>query len=144
MAEVIRGTKAVVWALSTSATATGMGTFTTQSAGFNVDSDKTELRDNRGAVITEVYYNSKETLTMEVVPTGTTIALAKAANVIPAPGAIVTVTDADDTEVAGGSGVEYLFVSGSKAKSNTDMVKLTFNMVRYTDGNNVAQTPAAS
>jgi hypothetical protein len=143
MAETIRGTKAVVWALSTSATATGMGTFTAQSAGFSTDSDKVELRDNRGEVITEIYYNAKEMLTMEVVPTGTTIALAKAANILPAPGAIVTVTDADDTEVAGGSGAEYLFVSGSKAKSNTDMVKLTFNMIRYV-ANNVAQTPAAS
>lgn len=141
MAEIIRGTKAVRWGLSTSATATGMGTFTAQSTEFQVDSEVAQLKDNRGATVAEIYYDPKHTLTMEVVPTDSTITNAKAANILPDPGAIVTVTDADDTEIAGGSAgneVKYIFVSGRKQSSNTDFVKLTFNLRRYGD-NNVAQ-----
>lgn len=146
MAEVQRGTLAVRWGLSLTATGTGIGTFTTQSAGFTADSEVAMLKSPIGATKTEIYFDSKETLTLEVVPTGTTLALAKAANVLPAPGAIVTVVDSEgsgDLEIAAGTngngvGSEYIFVSGSKQASNTDMVKLTFNLRRYTDGTNVA------
>lgn len=148
MAEVQRGTLAVRWGLSLTATGTGIGTFTTQSAGFTVDGEVAMLKGPLGSTKSEIHFDTKESLTLEVVPTGTTRQLAKDANVLPAPGAIVTVSDTEgalggDLEIAAGTagngvGSEYIFVSGSKQESNTDWVKLTFNLRRYTDGTNVA------
>ena len=130
MAEVVTG-KAVVWGLSTGATATGMGTFLAQSADFSVDGEMVEVRNSSGEVVGQVHYNPKQSLTMEVIPTGTAIADAKSANILPLPGTVVTVTDTNDTEVAGTNSGKYIFIKGSKRKSNTDVVKLTFELMQY-------------
>lgn len=131
--EIQVGTKSVVWGLTTGATGTGVGTFTTQSADFAVKSEKAVLKNERGATITEIYFDPSQTLKMEVVPTSTTLALAKAANILPVPGTIVTVTDADDTELTGTNSGKYLFQGGSKKKSNTGMTILTFELLQYMD-----------
>lgn len=133
MAETINGTKAVVWGLSTTATGTGMGTFTTQSATFTVESDKVEIRDNKGAVITEIYYNQRQLLRMEVIPSSDTVANARLANILPSPGAIITVTDTEDTETTATNSAKYIFVRGEKQKSNTDATKLTFELLQYVE-----------
>lgn len=132
MAEVVTG-KAVVWGLATGATATGMGTFLAQSADFSVEGEMVEVRNAVGQVVGQVHFNPKQTLTMEVIPTGTTIADAKAANILPIPGTVVTVSDTVDTEVAGTNSGKYIFLKGSKKKSNTDVTKLTFEMMQYID-----------
>lgn len=137
MAEVQNGTKAVVWGMTTGATGTGMGTFEAQSANFDAEADEVEIRNAKGQVVTDIFYNQRHLLRMEVIPSGTTLALAKAASILPAPGAIITVTDADDTELTATHTALYIFVRGSKAKSNTGETRLTFEMKQYVE-NNVA------
>jgi hypothetical protein len=142
MAETINGAKAVVWGLSTSATGTGMGTFEAQSANFDAEADEVEVRNSKGQVVTDIFYNQRHILRMEVVPSSTTLAFAKTNSVLPQPGAIITVTDTDDTELTATNVAKYIFVRGSKAKSNTAETKLTFEMKQYVE-NDVAVTIAA-
>lgn len=130
MAEVQTGV-AVVWGLATGATGTGMGTFIAQSADFAVEGELIEIRNIAGEVVGQVHYNPKQTLTMEVIPTGATKAAAKSANVLPLPGTVITVADTDDTEVSGTNAGKYIFLKGSKKKSNTDVTKLTFDLMQY-------------
>src|SRR5688572_6624451 len=136
MAETLLGV-GVVWGLTTGATASGMGVFLPQSADFSVDSDRVEVRNGLGQVVGEVYHNQRQTMTMEVIPSSTTIALSRTANVMPAPGAVVTVTDTVDTELAATHAGKYIFIRGSKKKTNTDLTKLTFELVQYVE-NDVA------
>lgn len=133
MASVQKGTVGVAWSLVTGATATGMGTFTVQGADYSIESELKEIKGADGAVKTIIHSNARETLTLDVIPSGATIALAKAANVMPAIGADVAVTDADDTELVGAAGTSnrWHFVSGQKRKTIDGEVRLTFNLVRY-------------
>lgn len=143
MAESILGTKAVSWGLATGATGTGVGTFDAQSSSFAAESDIAEFRNNKGQVIGEVLYNQRHTLTMEIIPTGTTIALAKAANILPAPGAVINVTDTEDTEVSGTNGGKYVLIRASKQKSNTDYAKITMEMRQYVENDTAVVVAAA-
>jgi len=141
MAEAILGTKSVVWGLATVPSATGMGTaIVVQSADFKVESESAEFKNAVGQTVAKIYYNQKETMTIEVVPSSTSVAFAQAGSILPLPGTVVTVTDASDTEVAGSTGANnaWIFVSGSKKKSNTGFNMLTFELERWTE-NNVAQ-----
>jgi hypothetical protein len=144
MAETIRGV-GVVWGLGSdfSATGTGVGTFLPQGADFEVEADEVEIPDYKGETIGEIYLNEKNTLKMEVIPKGTTLALARAANVLPSPGAVITVVDTNDAEIAGATTTAYLFIRGSKRKSVKDVVKLNFELKRYV-ANDVTATVAAS
>ena len=128
--EVMTGV-AVVWGLSTGATGTGMGTFLPQSSDFAVEGELIEVRNSSGEVIGQVHFNPKQTLSLEVIPTGASKAAAKTANILPLPGAVITVTDADDTEMTGVNTGKYIFLKGSKKKSNTDVTKLTFELMQY-------------
>lgn len=133
MAETIRGI-AVFWALGSSltATGTGMGTFLPQSADFDVMADiDVKIPDYKGETIGRVFADQKQTLKLEVIPTGATIAAAQAASILPVPGAVITVVDTVDTEVSGTQSGKYLFIRGSKRRSNTDVVKLTFELEQY-------------
>ena len=133
MAESVVGTVGVVWGLGTSGTGTGIGTFQAQSANFSAESESAEFRNNKGQTIGKVFFNQKHTLSLEVIPSGTTIALAKAANIIPVPGAIVTITDTEDTEVSGTHTGKYICVRASKQKSNTDITKITMELEQYVE-----------
>ncbi len=130
---VAKASVAVIWGLGSSltATGTGVGTFIPQSADFDVEAEEVSVSDYKGETTAVVFFDQKETLKMEVIPSGTTIALSKAASILPAPGTIITVVDTDDTEVAGATTTAYMFVRGSKRRSNKDVVKLTFEMKRY-------------
>src|SRR5688572_11290079 len=98
MAETVNGTKGVVWGIGvTGLTGTGFTTFEPQSAQFSAESDEAEIRNGKGQVVTDIFYNQRHTLTIEVIPTGSTITLARAANILPIPGAIITVVDTEDT-----------------------------------------------
>src|SRR5690606_31411528 len=120
MAEVQVGTVAVVWGLATGATATGLGTFKPQSSDFEVSSEVYRLRDGDGKTVNKTFYDASHRLTLRVVPYGSTISDARAANILPAVGAIVTVSDTRDTEIAGTHSGKYHFVSGKKTSSNTN------------------------
>lgn len=131
---VAKASVAVFWGLGSSLTATaasGMGTFLPQSADFDVEADEVSVADYKGDTTAIVFFDQKETLKMEVIPTGSTIANAKIASILPAPGTIITVVDTDDTEVAGATTTAYVFIRGSKRRSNKDVCKLTFEMRRH-------------
>jgi hypothetical protein len=144
MAEAISGV-GVVWGLGSSltATGTGIGTFLPQGADFEVDSEEATVQDYKGETKVEIFFDEKNMLRLEVVPSGSTIALARSANILPSPGAVVTVVDTIDTEIAGSSATAYLFISGSKRKSNKDVTKLNFVLKRFV-ANDVTATVAAS
>jgi hypothetical protein len=144
MAETVNGTLGVVWGIAMGMSGTGVtGSFATQSLQFSADADEAEIRNGKGAVVTDIFYNQRQTITIEVIPTGTTIALARTNNVLPAPGAIVTVTDTEDTELAGTNSGKYIFVRGSKSKSNTGATSLSMELKQYVE-NDVAVAVAAS
>lgn len=146
MAETISGV-GVVWGLGSTLTATdaasGIGTFLPQSADFDAEADNVEVPDYRGETVASIHYNQRELLRMEVIPTGATIALARAANIIPTPGAVITVVDTIDTEIAGATSTAYELIRAGKRKSNKDVTKLVFEMRRF-KANNVTATVAAS
>lgn len=140
MAETIRGV-GVVWGIGSSFTATGIGigTFLPQGVDFDTDAEEVEISDYKGETIGEVFFNEKDTLKMEVIPKGTSIALAKAANILPSPGSVVTVVDTDDTEIAGATTTAYLLIRASKRKTPKGVAVLNFEMKRYA-ANNVTGT----
>lgn len=144
MAESITGV-GVVWGLGNSltATGTGIGTFLPQEVGFDAEADEIEVHNYAGEVVADVWFNQRELLQMDVIPTGSTIALARAANIIPQPGAVVTVVDTIDTEIAGATTTCYIITRARKTKSNRDVSKVRFEMKRY-KANDITATVAAS
>ncbi len=133
MAEVQRGTKFVAWGIATGATGSGIGTFSPQSGDFKKDAKSVETPDGAGQSINITFYDKTQTFTLTVVPTATTITLAKAANILPDPGTIVTVTDADDPEVDTANAGKYVCMASSKKKGNTSANELTFELKQWTD-----------
>jgi len=142
MAETVLGTVGVVWGLGTEATGTGIGAFQPQSSDFSRDADSVQVRNGKGATIGEVFYDQRKTLTLDVIPTGTNISTAGDAMIIPAPGTIVTVSDSIDDDVDATHGGKYILVRARKARSNTDVAKLTFELKQYVE-NDVAAVVAA-
>ena len=128
MANVQRGTIAVSWSLVTTVSGTGTGTGTVQSVDFTEESDEKAIKGADGATACVVFSDQRQTCTVEIIPSGTTKALAKAANVLPAVGATITLTDADDTEVAA---TTWIFLGGSKRKSVDDNAVITMNLRKY-------------
>ena len=128
MANVQRGTIAVSWSLVTTVSGTGVGTGTVQSVDFTEESDEKSIKGADGATACVVFSDQRQTCTVEIIPSGTTKALAKAANVLPAVGATITLTDADDTEVAA---TTWIFLGGSKRKSVDDNAVITMNLRKY-------------
>ena len=125
-----RGTLAVYWSLVTTASGTGIGTGTVQSVDFAEESDEKEIKGSDGDVKALIFSNARETCTLEIIPSGTTLALAKAANVVPAPGATITITDADDAEVASTTAL-WICTGSSKRKSIDSESVITVNCRRY-------------
>lgn len=137
MASVQKGV-GVVWSLVTGGTGAGMGTFVNQSTDYDLSpGSEVEIKGLDGATKCLILADPKEALTLEVVPSGATLAAAKAANILPALGADITITDADDTEIAGsgtGAGTgTYIFMGGRKNKTTDGVSRLTFNLRRYSD-----------
>ena len=133
MANVQRGTIAVAWSLVTSASATSpetaIGTGTVQSVDFTEESDEKAIKGADGATVCLVFSDQRQTCTIEVIPSSiTSKALAKAANVLPDVGDTITLTDADDAEVAG---TTWIFLGGSKRKSVDDNAVITMNLRKY-------------
>src|SRR5688500_18707126 len=97
MAESQTGVVGEVWGLgTTSATGTGIGTIQLQGLTFARESERATIKGPTGQDKVNIWFNHKNRLTLEVVPSGTTIALAKAANICPLPGTVVTVTAGDN------------------------------------------------
>lgn len=125
----------VLWSVATTASATGLGTGLVQSVTFTPSATKTEIKGADGATKTEVYSNPMESITLEIIPTGTT-SVASVVATLPEIGADLTVVDSVDTEIAGSSGTtnRYIVDSASKSRSVDSAVKLTVTAHRYTAG----------
>jgi hypothetical protein len=146
MAETINGTVGVVWGIGvTGLTGSGISTFAPQSLQFSAESDEAETRNGKGQVVTDVFYNQRHTVTIEVIPTGSTIAAARTNNVIPAPGTIITIVEssAEDAELTGTNSAKYICVRASKSKSNTGATSISMELKQYVE-NDVAVAVAAS
>lgn len=146
MAEVIKGL-GVVWStdlfkIDSTTTAGNTGTFASgkvQSVSYEHGADKAEVKGDDGEVKSVIFSNVNERITVEVVPTGTTIALAVASNVLPAIGADVTIVDTGDSEL---NAAVFMYESGSKRRTVDGAAVLTMNLVRY--GLATMSTAAAS
>jgi hypothetical protein len=122
-------TSAVVfWSLSTTVSGTGVGTGIVQSVDFGEESDEKAIKGADGATKALIFSDPRQTLTVEIIPSGATATDAKNASILPAVGAIVTVVDTDDTEIAG---TTWLFISGSKRRSVDSESVVTFNLRKY-------------
>jgi hypothetical protein len=148
MAETIKGV-GVFWGIGSSFVAAGTGISTTgsptlrpQSVDFGVESERVDISDYKGETVGAVFFNQKHTLSMEVIPTAATIANAKGASILPEPGTLVTITDTDDTEASGTHSGKYLFIRGSKRRSNKDVVRLTFELEQFL-GSDISSTVAS-
>jgi hypothetical protein len=125
---------AVVWAIDTTMTGTGIGTHIGQSLDYKFGSEQKKIRGTDGVTVTRIFHDNMESITYEIVPTGSTRALAQAANVLPAIGADVTLLSANDTEATGsgtgdGTGA-FIFLGGSKKHTVDGECRLTFELER--------------
>lgn len=148
MAEIITGV-GVVWGLGSSlgatnsVTGTGIGTSLKQGADFDVESDVVEVSGYDGETVATAFFNDRDLLKLEVIPTGATIAAARSAGTLPRPGTVVTVVDTVDTQIAGATTTAYQFIRGTKRKTNKGAMVLNFELRRF-KANDVTATVAAS
>ena len=128
----------LVWSLpGFSLSGTGVyGAGIVQSVAYSRGGERSDVKGADGVTVTKVFFDGKETLTVEVIPSGTTIAAAKGNAILPARGADVTVDDSDDTEqVITGSGSgdgtgTYIFIEGSINKRVDGHVTLSMTLER--------------
>src|SRR5678816_3298083 len=103
MSQVIKGTgvKWSVGALTLSAGIVSAATTNhfTQSANIQRTSEKANIKDIGGTVRAQIFHGFMKTLSLTVVPCGTTVANAITSGDawLPAPGTLVTVTDDSGT-----------------------------------------------
>ena len=124
----------VVWGtnIGVAYTTGGIGTADNlpQSSSFTKDGDEAEIRDAEGEVQTFVCYNKRQTLDIEVIPTGGTVAAAKGNNLCPAKGSLVTVTD-----LSSGGHSElvdtWICINASQSGSNTSEVRISMSLRQY-------------
>lgn len=133
MAEAQRGTVFVAWGIATTLTGSGIGTFTPQSGTFKKDSEAVETKNGIGQTVNKTFFNFKQTYSLSVTPSAATITLAKAANIIPDSGTIITVADADDPEVDATNGGKYLVISATKSKDNSKPNDFTLELEQFKD-----------
>jgi hypothetical protein len=101
-----------------------------QTTSFTKDGDEAEIRDAEGEVQTFVCYNKRQTLDIEVIPTGGTVAAAKGNNLCPAKGSLVTVTDLSSgghSELAD----TWICINASQSGSNTSEVRISMSLRQY-------------
>jgi hypothetical protein len=120
---------AVIWAVSSSIAVVATGgekRITGQTVGR--EADTVEHRGANGDVVGVTTFNQRETLELTLYPSGTSILLAKGENILPLPGAVLTVIDADDLDIGGKA---YYVVSSSKVKGLEDKCVMTVSLARW-------------
>ena len=117
-----------------------------QSYDFTRDSEVNALKDTEGETVGEQYFDRKRTLNLQVVPSSTTIALAKAALVtlLPEPGTVVTLADTDAVgtpleSVTDNTTGKYVVVSAKVGRSNTGFATVDMALKSF-DARDVATT----
>ena len=97
-----------------------------QSSDYEAKLDETEIRDQRGNVVTWVGYNPMETLQLEYVATDGSTASGSAAVTYPDRGTKISITS--DTSCSGSG---WIVQSDVIKRTNTDALKVTLKCVRY-------------
>jgi hypothetical protein len=120
--------KAVYWSLWTTVSGTNIGTGIVQSVDFGEEADEKVIKGADGATQAIIFSDPRQTMTIEIIPSGATETLARAASVLPNVGGSVTVADAGDPEIASSN---WIFISGSKRRSVDSESVLTFNLRKY-------------
>lgn len=147
MAEQIRGS-AVFWGIGSSFAASGTGIAGTgvtnlpQSVELEKKAEKdVRIENYRGECISRIFVDEMNALKVEVIPSADTIAHVKAGCFLPSVGALVTIVDTDDTQVAGTNSGKYLFISGTQRRTNNGAMVLTFMLEQFV-ANDVTATPS--
>jgi hypothetical protein len=122
----------VVWGVSTGAIVVGGGRLIHSGQSLSEDIEISEHRDNSGEFIGVSTFAGTKTLELEVYPASAvsspTVAQSAAAMVAcPVPGEKVTLTDSTDGDVNG----DWMVISASRRKSNTDKVTITMSLKRW-------------
>ena len=104
MSATIKGT-GVVWSVGgvtfTAGIVSSSNPSMPQSLTFTRGSEKSEIKDNGGTIKTQVFHGFKKTLSITVVPSGSSVANARAsqdAHMLP-PGTTITVVDDSGTVI---------------------------------------------
>lgn len=136
MAEVVKGL-GVVWGTNLFSGAASNGNIGTvsgtrygvvQSVRYSIGSDVAEVKGDDAEVLAIILSNVIENITVEVVPTGATIATAVANNILPTIGDDVVITDTGDSEL---TSTTFMFLGGDKNRTVDGAATLTFNLRRY-------------
>ena len=97
-----------------------------QSSDHELKLDETEIRDQRGNVVTWVGYNPSETSTLEYIASDASAAAGSAVITYPDRGSKISITG--DGPISGSG---WIVQSDVIKRSNTDAVKVTLKCVRY-------------
>jgi hypothetical protein len=132
------------WDTNSFDSATGSkGRWRFNSQGVTKAAETVQLRDEAGATIGQVISDKNQEVSLTCYPTGSTLAKAKAGNVLPKIGDRCIVkepTSGNDADIGSKSGSgykyhNYLVTSASKSKSQTDVVSFDVTLQRW-DANN--------
>ncbi len=131
MPEIQKGV-GVVWGISsTGITYTGSGTLRIQSQALSKSADEDETRNEAGEVVNHTTYNLREEISLTVVPSGATMAAAKASNIVPDPGEELKIIDTDLEIGASSPGKSYMVISASMNKTNNGKATIEITARRY-------------
>ena len=137
MAETLRGTSPVAWGLPSGLSITGFTTILPQSFTYRRDADEATVRNSAGQTVTEIWYDKRESLSIEVVVSGATIAAAKADSILPASGDIITIGDSatpdDAPNLTASNAGKYVCVSAQEVGSNTAERRVSLELRQRTD-----------
>jgi hypothetical protein len=125
------------------------------SQGVTKAAETVQLKDEAGATIGQVISDKNREVSLTCYPTGTTLAKAKAGNVLPGIGDrcivkepfVANTYDADIGSKASGTDYHYhhyLVTSASKSKSQTDVVSFDVTLQRWDSNNETTGADASS
>jgi hypothetical protein len=120
-----------------------LGAIKIQTLRLSREADSAEFKDETGQTQGFAFANKRKVLAIEGVFFGTTeAAIATAVSKTPAPGDLVTLTDAEDTEIAVNHTGKYLITRAEKNKSNTELSRLSLEAVQFDDVDVTTPVPA--
>ncbi len=122
---VTKGT-AIIWGISTTNLTGFSGAvsagYTVTSEDLSKESDKEEIRDENGEIVTAYYYNGKKTLSLKCFPRG------GSASATSIPGAADTVTvTSSDSDISG----DWICESASRARKQDGIVEFDVSLISY-------------
>ncbi len=116
---------------TTAITGSGIGTFTLQSQNHSKSAEKDVIKDANGIDTQATIYNPTEEATFEYFCSGATAAAAITATVIPAIGALVTVTNGSQYTPIGAT-TWFVWNDPVINTTNTSAYRVTLHLKRWT------------